>query len=78
MVCWRRGTSPRLVHEVMRRCSSAMVNDGNNTVEEAATLKIRFRSEVKHRYDGRVETACPVVSGGSVGSHGFAAGTSCA
>src|SRR5690625_7689583 len=51
-----------------------MVNDGNNRVAEAATLKIRCRSEVKHRHDRRVETACPVVSGGSVGAHGFAAG----
>lgn len=38
-----------------------MMNDGNNTVNDWATLKIKWRPEVKHHRRWRVAMACEVV-----------------
>lgn len=50
-----KGWSEWVVHQVMRPGSGSMMNDGNNTANSGATLKINWRPEVKHR----ASSACP-------------------
>lgn len=48
-----------------------MMNDGNNTVIDGATLNMGWRPIVKHHGRWRVATACKVVLVGRVGLHGL-------
>lgn len=70
---WRLVTLSRLFDPV-----GSMFKDGNNTMNGGATLKIRWRPEVKHHRRGRVVMAWEVVLERRMRLHSLAADTICA
>lgn len=55
-----------------------MMNDGNNTVNEGATLKINWRLVVKDPRRRCVASACELVPVGLKGLHGLVGEPLCA
>lgn len=72
--CWWTG---RVILGCAARWGS-MMNDGNNTVNDRATLKIRWRLDVKHHGRWRVVLASEVVRERQMRIRSLVSGAFCA